>query len=103
MKKIIALFIAAAFVVGFSAFTAGNSGNQKKLDGELWFELVANGNPNDPEDYFLVGGTGTTEPSCVLTTGYRCAIKTQMQGEDDEHPGYPVLTGFIAERKRNTP
>lgn len=102
MKKIIALFIAAAFVVGFSAFTV-LSEKSTLPDPEFWFELDAGGTASNPLDYSLVGGTGENEPECDEVTGYRCAIKTEMQGAGDPNPGYPVIGTFSEERKRQTP
>ncbi|MBL7710477.1 MAG: hypothetical protein JNJ86_15490 [Chitinophagaceae bacterium] len=103
MKKIIALFIAAAFMVGFSAFTVLSEKNKTLPDPEFWFELNAGGTASNPLDYTLVGGNGQNPPACNLTSGYRCAILTEMQGEDDDHPGYPVLSGISQEKKRATP
>lgn len=103
MKKIIALFIAAAFVVGFSAFTVLSEKNKSLPDPEFWFELNAAGVASNPLDYTLVDGTGENPPLCDETIGYRCAIKTEMQGTGDPNPGYPFVNTWSEERKRETP
>lgn len=103
MKKIIALFIAAAFVVGFSAFTVLSEKNRSLPDPEFWFELNAGGTASNPLHYTLVGGTGENPPICDEETGYRCAILTEMQGAGDPNPGYPFVNTLSDERKRPNP
>lgn len=101
MKKMYLVLLAAIIAVSMSSFTG--SSETKRDPGELWFQLVTNGNPAIATDYFLVNGDGQSAPPCPTMETYRCGILTEPQGATDPNPGYPNLGTFSAERKRSTP
>lgn len=101
MKKMYLVLLAAVLAVGMSSFQS--SVETKRDPGELWYELIEDGNPAVATDYFLVNGDGQSPPPCPTNQSFRCGILTEPQGATDPDPGYPNLGTYSAERKRSTP
>ncbi|WP_188501726.1 hypothetical protein [Pontibacter amylolyticus] len=76
-----------AILLGTALAVAGVEGNsQPEEQQEQWFLLQMGGDPSDPNDYTITGGS----PSNCVVGDHRCAILAE---EDATNPGKPTQDG----------
>lgn len=94
MKKILSAAVVAVAII-LSAFSQPET--VKPVNGELWFQLKAGGDPDVASDYQLFGN-GSTAPSC--TGSIVCA---KLAVPDPENEAMPDLETTISIKYRTTP